>query len=395
MPGAKLWIVESAHKGLERRVDAIIDQSRNEFLVPVMVAEEIKEKLRHHLHIYRFETPELQRLLWADTQVISRFEATVAEREALLETDLTDSLLARLPIFARTDGTVGNASGVFRETPEWPIPGSMEAHVKVVQPALSRKTQDRQSRVISAWTPEAQVETALKLLEPHRYCGEILQGLAAVQPEGSISHLLPTLRETPWLIAEATPITPADVLALPSNVDEAARVTLLTEGKTLAFSTAQKLTIDIRNSDGFEKLRHSILPTVTQSFEALTMMIEEQGIVGRLGRAADFPVDDFEVLARSGADLRLCGWPLLASILNSSQEAEIDHRQIVAAFDSPDPSEFQIAADHLHSLSKLVANNGRVGEAARRAYLHGFAAVAKWPEEIRRHVFGTTTVPTC
>ena len=131
-----------------------------------------------------------------------------------------------------------------------------------------------------------QVETALKLLEPHRYCGEILQGLAAVQPEGSISHLLPTLRETPWLIAEATPITPADVLALPSNVDEAAGVdTLLTEGKTLAFSTAQKLTIDIRNSNGFEKLRHSNSPTVAQSVEALTLMIEEQGIVGRLGRA--------------------------------------------------------------------------------------------------------------
>ena len=119
--------------------------------------------------------------------------------------------------------------------------------------------------MISAWTPEAQVETALKLPEPHRYCGEILQGLAAVQPEGSISHLLPTLRETPWLIAEATPIAPADVLALPSNVDEAARVTLLTEGKA-PFSTAQKLTIDIRNSEGFEKLRHSILrPSLSRS----------------------------------------------------------------------------------------------------------------------------------
>ena len=35
------------------------------------------------------------------------------------------------------------------------------------------------------------------------------------------------------------------------------------------------------------------------------MMIEEQRIVGRLGSAADFPVDDFAVLARSGADLRL------------------------------------------------------------------------------------------
>src|SRR5208282_2300292 len=86
LPGAKLWIVGSAHKDLERIVDAIIDQSRNEFLVPVMVAEEIKEKLRHHLHIYRFETPELQRLLSADPQVISRLEATVAERDALLET---------------------------------------------------------------------------------------------------------------------------------------------------------------------------------------------------------------------------------------------------------------------------------------------------------------------
>ena len=256
--GARLWIVENTHKGLERIVDALIDQSRNEFLVPAIIAGEINDRLKNYLHISRFETPELERLLSADPQVISRLQAAAAERDALLETDLSDFLLARLPIFARTDGTVGDARGLFRETPAWQIPESMQASVNVVLPASSLRAQDSQSRIIRAWSPETQIETALALPEPHLYRGEILQGLAAVKTDESISQLLPMLRETPWLIAEGTPIAPVDVLALPSNVDEAARVTLFTEGEAPAFSTAQKLAIDIRNSDGFEKLRHWI-----------------------------------------------------------------------------------------------------------------------------------------
>ena len=393
LPDAKLWIVESAHKDLERIVNAIIDQSRNGFLVPAKVAEEIKERLRNQLHIAQFGTPDLQRLLSADPLAISRLEATATERDALLETDLTNSLLARLPIFQRTDGTVGDASGVFLATTEWSIPLSMEVYVDVVQPAASRRAHARQTSIVKAWTPESQIETALALPEPHRYCGEVLQGLAAV-PEGSIGHLLSMLRETPWLITEATPIAPAYVLALPPNVDEAARLTLFREGEIPVFSTAQKLAIDIRNSDGFENLRRWILPNVDQSFDALTMMIGEHRIVGRLGTTAGYPLDDFAVLARSGTDLRLPGWPLLAAVLNALQEERATRSNVVGAFAGPDPSEFQIAADHLHSLSILAADNGRVGEAARRSYLHGFASVTNWSEEIRRLVFGATPVPT-
>ena len=44
-------------------------------------------------------------------------------------------------------------------------------------------------------------------------------------------------------------------------------------------------------------------------------MIEDARIIGRLGAANDYPVDDFTTLANGNGDLGLPGWPLLAAVL--------------------------------------------------------------------------------
>ena len=49
-------------------------------------------------------------------------------------------------------------------------------------------------------------------------------------------------------------------------------------------------------------------------------MIEDSEIVGRLGPADDYPVDDFTTLASDGGDLRLPGWPLVAAVLTSLKD---------------------------------------------------------------------------
>ena len=361
---------------------------------PPLSPESSRKKCEIVSKLFEFETADLEELLAADPLAILRLGATAAERDALLETDLTDSLLACLPIHARIDGTTGDASAVFRATAEWPIPLSMEAHVQVVRPCLSARALDRQRRIVKAWTPESQIETALGLPQPHLWRGEILQGLAAVQEARQINHLLLKMRRTPWLTAEAAPIAPEYVLALPPNVDEAARSTLFKEGDAPTFSTAQKLAIDIRDSAGFERLRDWVLPTSGQSFQALAMMISDQGIVGRLGSSEEYPVDDFGVLAIAGRDLRLPGWPLLAAVLTSVNEEETVRPTLIDAFACPDPSDFRMATDHLKCLATLAADNGRSGEAARRAYFRGFAAIAKWNEDVRRLVFAATPVPT-
>ena len=114
------------------------------------------------------------------------------------------------------------------------------------------------------------------------------------------------------------------------------------------------------------------------------MMIEEAEIAGRLGAADDYPVDDFTTLANHNVDLRLPGWPLLSAALTSLNDSRDKAMEIVAAFAGLNASSAKLAGAHLDSLAALAEEKGRKGEAARRAYRHGFDVVTRWPEEARR-----------
>lgn len=390
---AKLWVLERDHNGIERIATGIVNQSQNEFLVPASIAEELKVKLRNHLRIAVLDTANLEALLSNNIAATARFEPTATEREAFLETELTDHLLLRLPIHARMDGTIGDAGGVFRMTDEWPVPASLKGRVPIVQPCLSQKAHERQKRLILAWSPESQIDAALSQPQPHLLRTDILRALANIPDQAVLGPRLAALQKTPWLVAGARPIPPEDVLALPPDVDEAARTVLLKEDDTPPFIPAQKLAIDIREDAGFAHLREWVLPDQQRSFATLALMIEDVEIVGRLGSADDYPIDDFTTLANDGGDLRLPGWPLLAAVLNSLKGNRDDTSVIIAAFAGLDASDPHSTADHLDSLAALAEEKGRRGEAARRAYLHGFGVVAKWPEEARRQVFGGSRVP--
>ena len=135
------------------------------------------------------------------------------------------------------------------------------------------------------------------------------------------------------------------------------------------------------------------MPDRRSSFEALALMIEDASIVGRLGTVDDYPIDDFTILAESG-DVGLPGWSLLAAALASLADSRDAAAKIVAAFAGLDASNAKLAGAHLDNLAELAGKKGRKGEAARRAYRHGFSVVAKWPEDARRRVFGGTRVLT-
>ena len=173
--------------------------------------------------------------------------------------------------------------------------------------------------------------------------------------------------QTPWLVADERPIAPQDVLALPPSVDEAARALLLRSGRHAPFLPVRKLAIDVREHPGFAHLEKWILPDQHSSFEALALMIEDSEIVGRLGSADDYPIDDFTTLANDGGDLRLPGWPLLAAVLSSLKGNRDDTLVIIAAFAGLDASDPSSTADHLDSLAALAEEKGRKGEAARQS----------------------------
>lgn len=169
-------------------------------------------------------------------------------------------MLLRLPIHARMDGTIGDAGGVFRMTDEWPVPASLKGRVPIVQPCLSQKAHERQKRLILAWSPQSQIDAALSQPQPHLLRTDILRALANIPDQAVLGPRLAALQKTPWLVAGARPIPPEDVLALPPDVDEAARTVLLKEDDTPPFIPAQKLVIDIREDAGFAHLREWVLP---------------------------------------------------------------------------------------------------------------------------------------
>jgi hypothetical protein len=391
---AKLWILEGAPSGIERIATAILSKSESDFLVPSRIASELTPKLRTYLGIVALDTEGLEALLEKHLDAIAQLEPTASEREAFLQTQLSESLLRRLPIHVRSDGAVGGAENVFREA-DWPIPATLREHIRTIQPCSNPVARERQQRLITAWSPQSQLEIALSRTEPHRLRSDILDALAKLAGEiESEPRVYEALRTVPWLVADERPIAPQDVLALPSSVDEAARALLLRSGQTAPFLPVRKLAFDVREHPGFAHLEKWILPDQHSSFEALALLIEDSVMVGRLGQADDYPIDDFTALAGDGGDLRLPGWPLVAAILTSLKERHDDALRIIAVFSGLDASNADSTANHLNSLADLAEGKGRTCEAARRAYLHGFDVVAKWPEEGCRRVFSGTRVPT-
>lgn len=389
---AMLHVLEGIPKGLERIVEAILNSNPDTFLVPADIADEFTPRLRQHIGITALDTSGIEALLERDVNVITGLQPTPAERDAFLLTQLSDSLLRLLPIHVRSDGTIGNAENIFREA-DWTIPEALRPNVLTIQACANRQARERQERLIETWSPRSQIEVALACSDPHRFRGAILDALAKLEVP-SDEQLLEALRAKPWLLADEQPVRPQDVLALPPTVDEAARALLLKSGETPPFLPVAKLAIDVRGHRGFGHLEKWVLPDRRSSFEALALMIEDARIIGRLGAANDYPVDDFETLASDGGDLGLPGWPLLAAVLTSLGDSRDDATKIVAAFTGLDASNAKLAGSHLGSLAALAEEKGRKGEAARRTYRHGFSVVARWPEDARCQVFGETHVLT-
>lgn len=390
---AKLWTLDARQKRIERIATTFINRSLNELLVPASIADGLSGTQRKHLRVGALDTAHLENLFNENIALIDEIAPNASEREAILEVGLTSELLIRLPIHERQDGTLGDGKGVLRATDEWCVPETLQSVVSLVRPCRSQKARERQEQLIEAWSPGSQIEVALACDDPHRFRGEILDALANLDSPPS-DRLREALRATPWLLADGQPVKPQDVLALPPAVDEAARALLLKGGETPPFLPAARLAIDVRQHPGFDHLERWVMPDRCSSFAALALMIEDARVVGRLGTANDYPIDDFAALANDSADLGLPGWPLLAAVLSSLGDNRDDATKIVAAFVGLDVSDSRLAAAHLDSLAALAEESGRRGEAARRAYRHGFGVVATWPGDARRQLFGGTRVPT-
>lgn len=392
---ANLWILDDAHSGIERVVTHLVTKSATGFLVPLGIANELTPRLRSWLGIAILDTAAIHMLLNENIDEISGLEPTPEECEVFLCAELPQSLLRRLPIHPRSDGTVGNAANAFVMT-DFAVPASLRAHVLTIRLYDDPELRHRQQAILKHWTPGNQLEVASAMPEPHRFRREILDALAALSPDDSnlepeIRTMLITKR---WLVADDRRVAPQDVLSLSAPVDEAARALLVRSGEAPPFEPAGRLAIDIRQHPGFTHLRERILPDQRSSFAALALLVEGAGVIGRLGPVDAEFIGDLTVLALEGHDPGLPGWQLVSAVLSALRDDPSQSLEIIAAFAALDIDHADLTARLLDRFASLAGDRGRSGEAARRLYLRGFDVVAQWPEKLRCRIFAHASVPT-
>ena len=400
---AELGVLSEATKGIERIVREVFGRVSNRFLVPSHIANVLSGNLRLRLGIDVLDEPYIETLLNSGLDAVSRLAPTEAEREAFLLTGLSDRLLRRLPIHARSDGVVGGADGIYREA-DWRIPATLKRKVITVQSCGDPEAKKRQDDIIPAWSPDAQIGTALDEAEPHNFQIEILDALANLSVP-SDERLAPRLCSVSWLAVGDAPVCPANVLALPPSVSRQVRTLLTADEAIPAFAPANTLPADIEQHPGFQYVREHLLPDEDASLDALARLIANTELVGLVAPIDTEHADDtghaelvnlLATLARNGADLQLPGWPLLAAVLASLDPTRSAVRNVASSFHWLTHADHQLAARHLDALAGLAADRASdpAGMAARRLYEHGFKAIAEWPDDMRRKVFGNTRVPT-
>lgn len=393
---AELRVLSGTTKDIERIVCELFGQRSNQFLVPSCIAHSLSEHLRDHIGIYVLDEPCIEALLSDNLDEISRLKPTEQEREALLRIDLRDSLLRHLPIHIRSDRPVGDAVGAYREA-DWPIPEALKNEVVTVHLSRDQDAQKRQKGVIPAWSPDAQIRTALRQPEPHVFQAEILDALAELStPSGEGDRdLIEQLREQSWLVMNGVAVSPENVLALPPSVGEQAAELPPTGDETPAFVLADALSSDVKRHAGFQYVKKHLLPDKDTSFAALARRIDSAGLVGFGPSGAENTglVKDLAKLAKNDADLALPGWPLLAAVLASLDPAQATVRDVVSSFRPLAGADHETVARHLDALATRAANRAAEPE-AQRVYEHGFEEIAGWPDDARRKVFGGARVPT-
>ena len=391
MPAAQLVATDGLSSEIERVVARCVSRDEVRFLVPRRIADGLSRNQREYIRVATLDNRGIEVLFEHNADALLDPRLTETERDAILQTDIPDAVLRALPIHLRSNGTVGNAEGIFLATEAWPIPESLSPHILTATLSSHPGAQEKQKRLIPNWSPRAQIDTTLSRPEPHVFHREILDALARIS-DGSGTGA--ALRTTRWLAVEGTPVAPGDVWRLPRAVEDAARSLFSSLKQPPRFFTMDCLPVDVREHPGFRRVEERLLPDHRTSLRALARIVAAADVAGHLGPVERCPFDDFMALAEAGHDLVLPGWRLLAALLLSARDVDCDAATFWTSFRQLSERDPELAGRHLNALAALACKNEPTSDAARRAYRHGFDAVARWSDAARSRVFGDIRVPT-
>jgi len=277
-----------------------------------------------------------------------------------------------------------------------PIPPLLTGLLQRVRPAKSEKARTAQLSLLPFHDAVAELRAVIRALqsgtvEPTALQSVILDAFADLDEATIPRELREDLRRYPWMSIENRPASPGDVLNLPNSIGEAARRTLGCSGD-LAFHPAASLPLDTREHRGFWRFEREVLPTLEESFALLAMQIDERRLVGLPCAWNDIHRRDLSILASSGLDLKVPGWPLAAALLGDNTLEPALSNQCLRAFIQPRRVEDIGAA--MNTLATAAARGGTEGEAARRLYRAAFDEATLLDEDSRQQLFTLIDVPT-
>ncbi|MET3763108.1 hypothetical protein [Sphingomonas sp. UYEF23] len=310
-----LGAVPKAVEGLV--VDALASDHLKK-IVPLEIAKLLSASVREQLRIQDVDIEAVGRILVAAFQKGSLSRPSTDQAKALLQSGLPDDVLLRLPLFRGNDGSpVTGGPGIYREL-DFRVPPSLRAKI-VIHLAWPEPELARIQRAICAWTPTAQINTALEQPNPEHFAVEILDALHLVSSE-DLPSLCPLLRQSRWLKdGDGACHRGSDVLNLAPEVNAAIR-NLLPNAVFLPFDL---LTAAIRDHEAASRLRTEVLPDEAESLAAVQLMLEDQPTLVGCPIDPDPHMNDLRTIARAGVVLDLPAWPLLAALLKGNYADEL------------------------------------------------------------------------
>lgn len=379
--GVELVALSQNQSRLDDLVLRLIEGSAREYLVHAAVMD-LDRRMIKHLGINIIDGPSLGRIIVTHADRLDGHPLDDTTLEALLTSDVPDSDLKIVPIFTDQAGHLRRAGEMRRETAEWPVPARMQNDARLSRLPKSIQARAKIEQLIAPWSPKDQVSVALAKDEPQLYFTEILDALPKLVNARDMQ-----LASVAWLQdRQGRPWKPEDVFDLNEEVLSATRDVLGSED--LLFIPTSDLAPELREHAGFDDLRKKgILPDRKGSEERLQLMIEEAQPLGYFGAPTDDLIRALVKLAKSGADLRLAGWPLVATLLKSNVGDDAD---VLKSFATPDVDQASEAAAWLNALADL-AQSGKTE--ARDAFASGFRIACTWNADLRSALMQRIRVP--